>query len=80
VDGNLKQTIQTLITLLKRNNINANSTSRIITADADLYLAAIDEKVLVKIGSRFDLVNNVPSADFRLVMSGNDYAVWEKNK
>nr|ABK24434.1 unknown [Picea sitchensis] len=80
VDGNLKKEIQNLSAIRKRNNINANSNCRIITAESDLYMAAIDEKIVVKIGSRYDVGNLAPpSPEFRVVASGNGYCVWEKN-
>jgi len=80
VDGNMKKEIQTLIAIRKRNNINASSNCRIIIADGDLYMAAIDEKIVMKIGSRYDVGKLAPpSPEFRIVASGNDYCVWEKN-
>lgn len=80
VDGNLKSEIQNLMAIRKRNNINANSNCRIITAEGDLYMAAIDENIVMKIGSRYDVGNLAPPApQFRIVASGNDYCVWERN-
>jgi alpha-amylase len=76
----MKTEIQNLTAIRKRNNINANSNCRIITAEGDLYMAAIDEKIVMKIGSRYDVGNLAPpSPDFSIVASGNDYCVWEKN-
>ncbi|RVW61137.1 Alpha-amylase [Vitis vinifera] len=40
-------------------------------------ITAIDEKIIAKIGSRYDVGNLVPST-FKLATSGNNYAVWEK--
>ena len=60
-----------------RNGIKASSTVRILASDPDLYVAAIDDKVIAKIGPRYDVGNLVPK-NFRLATSGNDYAVWEK--
>lgn len=80
VDGNLRSEIQNLMAIRKRNNINANSNCRIITAEGDLYMAAIDENIVMKIGSRYDVGNLAPPApQFRIVASGNDYCVWERN-
>ena len=50
---------------------------RILASDADLYVAAIDEKIIAKIGPRYEVGNLVPPT-FQLATSGNDYAVWEK--
>ena len=50
---------------------------RIIEADADLYLAEIDGKVVVKIGSRFDCEHLIPEG-FQVSAHGDGYAVWEK--
>lgn len=80
VDGNLKSEIQNLMAIRKRNNLNANSNCRIITAEGDLYMAAIDENIVMKIGSRYDVGNLAPPApQFRIVASGNDYCLWERN-
>jgi alpha-amylase len=46
-------------------------------ADADLYLAEIDGKVIVKLGTRFDVDHLIPEG-FQVVAHGDDYAVWEK--
>lgn len=79
VDANLKKGIQDLIALRKRNNINANSSCRIVTAEGDLYMAAIDERIVMKIGARYDVGKLAPpSPEFRIVASGNDYCVWER--
>lgn len=60
-----------------RNEIKPNSAVRILASDTDLYVAAIDEKIIAKIGPRYDVGNLVPST-FKLATSGNNYAVWEK--
>ncbi|XP_057814202.2 alpha-amylase [Cryptomeria japonica] len=77
-DTNLKEGIRKLIEIRKRNQIKANSACTIITAESDLYMANIEEKVILKIGARYDVGKFVPSKDFQLATSGNDYAVWEK--
>ncbi|XP_058097141.1 alpha-amylase [Magnolia sinica] len=74
----LKEEIGRLASIRSSNGIRPTSTCRVIASDADLYLAAIDEKIIAKIGSRYDVGNLVPP-DFHIVASGNDYAVWEKN-
>ena len=60
-----------------RHGIQPDSELHIIDADADLYLAEIDGKVIVKIGSRFDCGNLIPTG-FQVVAHGDGYAVWEK--
>ncbi|XP_020691788.1 alpha-amylase isozyme 3D [Dendrobium catenatum] len=73
----LKDEISKLAAIRTRNGINPSSNLRIIAHDSDLYMAAIDEKIIAKIGSRYDVGNLVPS-NFKLATSGNNYAVWEK--
>lgn len=77
-DWGLKDEITHLTSIRARNGIHPGSTLRIVASDADLYLAAVDEKIMVKIGPRYDVGNLVPS-NFQVVAHGNDYAVWEKN-
>ncbi|GLJ07943.1 hypothetical protein SUGI_0078130 [Cryptomeria japonica] len=77
-DTNLKEGIKKLIEIRKRNQIKANSACTIITAESDLYMANIEEKVIMKIGARYDVGKFLPSKDFQLATSGNDYAVWER--
>ncbi|PWZ55501.1 Alpha-amylase isozyme 3D [Zea mays] len=76
-DWNLKQEISTLSAIRARNGIRAGSKLRILVADADAYVAVVDEKVMVKIGTRYDVSSVVPS-DFHPVAHGKDYCVWEK--
>ncbi|KAK9757266.1 hypothetical protein RND81_01G152700 [Saponaria officinalis] len=73
----MKEEIIKMASIRARNEIDATSNVNIMAADADLYVAMIDEKVIVKIGSRTDIGNIVPS-NFKLATSGNDYAMWEK--
>ncbi|KAF5195468.1 Alpha-amylase [Thalictrum thalictroides] len=77
-DWGLKEEITKLAAVRSRNGIRPNSSIRIIVSDADLYVAVIDEKIIAKIGPRYDVGKLVPP-DFRIAVSGNDYAVWEKN-
>ncbi|XP_059067157.1 alpha-amylase type B isozyme-like, partial [Cryptomeria japonica] len=77
-DTNLKEGIEKLIEIRKRNQIKANSACTIITAESDLYMGNIEEKVIMKIGARYDVGKFLPSKDFQLATSGNDYAVWER--
>lgn len=77
-DWGLKEEISKLVAIRSRNGIRPDSTCRIIASDADLYLAAIDEKIISKIGPRYDVGNLVPPG-FHIVASGKDYAVWERS-
>jgi alpha-amylase len=76
-DWGLKEGISILIAIRSRNGIRPTSSVRILASDADLYVAAIDEKIIAKIGPRYEVGNLVPPT-FQLATSGNDYAVWEK--
>lgn len=60
-----------------RNGINSKSNVNILASEADLYIAAVDEKIIMKIGPRMDLGNLVPST-YQVAASGKDYCVWEK--
>ncbi|KAH9611033.1 hypothetical protein KSS87_011661, partial [Heliosperma pusillum] len=76
-DGGMKEEIIKMTAVRAKNGIHASSSVNIMASDADLYIAKIDEKIIVKIGSKTDIGNLVPS-NFKLATSGNDYAVWEK--
>ncbi|XP_022768775.1 alpha-amylase-like isoform X2 [Durio zibethinus] len=73
----LKDEINKLVAIRNRHGINATSTVNILASDFNLYMASIDDKIIMKIGSKLDLGNLVPS-NYRLATSGNNYAVWEK--
>ncbi|BBM99917.1 alpha-amylase [Marchantia polymorpha subsp. ruderalis] len=78
-DWKLKDELKALITLRKRNDIIANSKVQIMVADGDLYLAKIDDHVIVKLGPRFDLGESTPNAEeYSVAACGKDYCVWEK--
>ncbi|XP_037441823.1 alpha-amylase isozyme 3A [Triticum dicoccoides] len=77
-DWNLKQEINALAAVRNRNGINAGSKLRILAAESDMYVATVDEKVIVKLGPRFDAGSVIPS-DFHVVAHGNNYCVWEKS-
>lgn len=49
-----------------------------MASDSDLYVAMIDDKIIVKIGPKMDLGNLIPP-NYKVATSGTDYAVWEKN-
>jgi alpha-amylase len=76
-DWGFKDEIAALVALRKRNGIKPTSTLTILDYDGDAYVAEIDGKLIVKIGSRFDVGHLIP-AGFQVAAHGNDYAVWEK--
>ncbi|KAL5780265.1 hypothetical protein ACOSQ2_011002 [Xanthoceras sorbifolium] len=76
-DWGLKEAITKLAVIRNRNGISTASRVNILAAESDLYVAAIDDKVIMKIGPKMDLGNLIPS-NFQVATSGNDYAVWEK--
>lgn len=78
-DWGLKAEIVTLIKIRKRNNIKANSKVHIVAAEHDLYVAVIDDKVVMKIGPRFDIGHLAPSLEeWQVAAVGHEYCVWEK--
>jgi alpha-amylase len=76
-DWGFKEEIAALVAVRKRNSITATSELKILMYDGDAYVAEIDGKVVVKIGSRYDVGSVIP-AGFVNCAHGNDYAVWEK--
>ncbi|PAN22998.1 hypothetical protein PAHAL_4G058700 [Panicum hallii] len=76
-DWGFKDEITALVAVRKRNGITPASELTILEYDGDAYLAEVDGKVIVKIGSRYDVSALIP-AGYQVVAHGNDYAVWEK--
>ena len=72
-----KEAISKLTAIRTRNGINSRSNVRILAAQAELYMAEIDEKIIMKIGPKMDLGNLLPS-NYQVATDGQDYAVWEK--
>ncbi|KAJ6679123.1 ALPHA-AMYLASE [Salix purpurea] len=77
-DWGLKEEIGKLATIRKDYGIGSTSTVNILAADADLYVAAINDNIIMKIGPKTDLGNLIPS-NFQVATSGKDYCVWVKN-
>eukprot|EP01018_Ginkgo_biloba_P014797 Gb_30447 [translate_table: standard] len=73
VADNYNEGIKKLIGIRKRNNIKSNSKCRVMAAEDELYMAAIDEKIVMKIGSKNDLGTLLPSPDFQVATAGIDY-------
>ncbi|XP_026394555.1 alpha-amylase-like isoform X2 [Papaver somniferum] len=78
-DWGIKEEVIKLTAVRFRNGIKPTSSVRIIAAEADLYLAEIDEKIITKIGPKLDLGSLVPP-NFKVVAHGKDYAVFEKTQ
>ncbi|KAI8549907.1 hypothetical protein RHMOL_Rhmol06G0061700 [Rhododendron molle] len=76
-DWGLKDQIAKLTAIRARNGICETSKVHIMASDADLYVAMVDNKIIVKIGPKLDLGNLIPPR-YHVSTSGNDYAVWEK--
>ncbi|CAL4970222.1 unnamed protein product [Urochloa decumbens] len=77
-DWGFKDEIAALVVAVrKRSGITPTSQLTILEHDGDAYVAEIDGKVIVKIGSRFDVGHLIP-AGFQVAAHGNDYAVREK--
>jgi alpha-amylase len=74
------QEMRDLIALRKRNNIHSRSKIAIKKADADMYVAIIDDKVTVKLGPRYDMGDVAPKQEegWKRTLKGNDWAIWEK--
>lgn len=78
-DWGLKEEISTLIDVRKRNDLNAKSKVHILTAESDLYVAVIDDRVVLKIGPRFDMGDLTPNeGEYKIAAVGKNYCVWEK--
>ncbi|KAK1407611.1 hypothetical protein QVD17_39231 [Tagetes erecta] len=76
-DWGLKDELTKLTRVRARNGISSTSQVRILAYEAELYVAVIDERIIVKIGPKMDLGNIIPE-NFQLATSGEKYAVWEK--
>ncbi|KAF8655665.1 hypothetical protein HU200_060983 [Digitaria exilis] len=61
----------------KRNDITATSQLTILKYDGDAYVAQIESKVIMKIGSRYDVSALIP-AGYHVVANGNDYPSGRK--
>lgn len=57
----LRSTIQQLVRCRQRNGIHAKSKLDILCAEADMYVARIDDKLTLKLGPRYDMGRWVPA-------------------
>ncbi|GAV78396.1 Alpha-amylase domain-containing protein/PPR domain-containing protein/Alpha-amyl_C2 domain-containing protein/PPR_2 domain-containing protein, partial [Cephalotus follicularis] len=76
-DWGLKEEISKLVAIRSTNGINTTSKINILASDYDLYVAAIDDKVIMKIGPKHDVGDLIPF-NFLVAASGQDYCVWVK--
>ncbi|OAY22936.2 hypothetical protein MANES_18G037000v8 [Manihot esculenta] len=73
-DWGLKEQISKLASIRKTYGINDRSTVKILAAESDLYMATINDNIIMKIGPKMDLGNLLPP-DVQLATSGESYAV-----
>lgn len=65
----------------KRNNVNSRSSLSIKLAEADIYVAHVDDKLVVKLGPKHDMPEElVPREDqgWKVAACGLNYCIWEK--
>lgn len=75
-DWGLKEEINKLIQVRKRNKINYKSPVKIIIADKNQYVAEVGGSIIMKIG--FDYSWSPNMQQWKLATSGKNYAVWER--
>mmetsp|Transcript_17941 Transcript_17941/g.53987 ORF Transcript_17941/g.53987 Transcript_17941/m.53987 type:complete len:489 (+) Transcript_17941:115-1581(+) len=75
-----KDEMKSLIALRERAGLHSRSKLEIKLAEADIYVAVIDDKVTVKLGPRYDMGELTPKEEdgWKRTLKGNDWAVWEK--
>ncbi|CAL5229985.1 g13418 [Coccomyxa viridis] len=71
-DPQLATTIQRLISLRLRAGIHCRSKVTILRAEADIYLATVDDSLLMKIGPR----SHQPDASWTPAESGQSWGTW----
>lgn len=76
----LRNMIIAMVNIRRRNKIVSDSPVKILAAEADLYVATINDRVTVKLGPRYDMGNLVPkeSEGWKMATWGKQYAIWEK--
>ncbi|GFR49731.1 hypothetical protein Agub_g11888 [Astrephomene gubernaculifera] len=83
-DGGLRRNILDLLSIRKRNGINARSKVVVKKSAADVYAAVIDDKVAMKMGPGDWSPNHsglrMNGKDMKLVSSGFQFAVWEAHQ
>lgn len=78
--ANLGKVIRALLAARRRADVRAESSVRILVAEADLYVARVANRLVVKLGPRFEtppeLLPREP--EWTLTACGEDWAVWER--
>ncbi|DBA76673.1 TPA: Alpha-amylase A type-1/2 [Trebouxia sp. C0005] len=80
-DYGLGGCIKHLVEVRKRNGIDSRSSLAIKLAEADIYVAHVSDKLVVKLGSRSDMPQElVPQENegWKIAATGKDFCVWEK--
>ncbi|KAI9200438.1 hypothetical protein LWI28_007963 [Acer negundo] len=70
-----KEELTKLVAIRNKNGIGPASKVNILAAESDLYMAAIDDKIIMKIGPKTDLGNLLPS-NYQVATSGIDQC-WQ---
>ncbi|CAN0922301.1 AMY1.1 [Linum grandiflorum] len=73
----MKEPITKLAVVRNAYGITSTSVVKILAAESDLYVAAINDNVIMKIGPKLDLGNLIPTS-FQPVTWGDSYCVWIK--
>jgi alpha-amylase len=73
----MRSPLSALMDVRRRNGISSTSSLFIEEARADLYAAVIDGRVAVKLGPAPWSPKRTDRAPWKLVVSGNNFAVWE---
>lgn len=78
----LHEPISELVAIRKRAGIKSDSKLKILCAERDMYVASIDDRLVVKLGPRFDMGGLKPNKDdgWAKAASGDDFAVWERKQ
>jgi len=81
-NSELPHEIKTLLKIRKSAGICCESKVKILAATNDLYVANIDDKLIVKLGPQYEMpAELLPNPDeFSLETSGDDYAVWMRRQ
>ncbi|KAF8663607.1 hypothetical protein HU200_055329 [Digitaria exilis] len=74
-DPSFKDEIAKMITIRTRNHIRPTSSLQILLAENDAYVAEIDGRVIVKIGSRFDVSSSIPQGFQTYLSVAHDWVV-----
>lgn len=78
-DWGHKKELRNFIDIRRRNNIRANSKCNIVAAENDMYVASIDDRVVMKIGERIDIGSLAPSLEeYDVAAVGHGYIIWER--